>query len=421
MGDFVDVDFLRQERDLVVQHQSFSNGFVFPDYERLNTKNLSSVVGEIFAVDSLGKSALPDGYVNDHSGISKVLLFIVDGLGYNHLLNHLSSHSGTFSDLVQKGVFKPLTTTFPSTTSTALASIFTGLSPAQHGIIGYQMFSKEHGLVFDTLDMKPVFGYSSHVDMSYGFRKVRPWLASLEQNEIVPVVVTRGSLVGSGLSRIIHRDQAISSYQLQSDMFVQCKKTLELPDRTFQVIYYPGIDTLEHRYGPYSEEVTSEMQSLECGFRNFFDKLSSETKKETMLLLTADHGVAETAKFHYVKDYPEVNTRLLLPPVGDSRAAFLFSKPGQNEALSTAFKNSMPDIKLLSSTELVDRGAFGRAANMESLRESVGDFTALSTDHAALSYPFFEDDRHHEQLGTHGGMTAEEILVPFLSVRLSKV
>ena len=110
--------------------------------------------------------SFPGDYFIDFQGVDKVVLLIFDGLGYNRLLHHLDSHDGTFMTLATKGALKPLTTVFPATTSTVLTSIFTGLSPAQHQILGYHMFSKKYGLVFDTLDMKPVYGYSGQVDLA---------------------------------------------------------------------------------------------------------------------------------------------------------------------------------------------------------------------------------------------------------------
>ncbi len=49
--------------------------------------------------------------------------------------------------------------------------------------------------------------------------------------------------------------------------------------------------------------------------------------------------------FSGVKDYPEIANRLQLPPVGDSRAAFLFSKPGETENLRNAFEKSQEGFK----------------------------------------------------------------------------
>ena len=355
-------------------------------------------------------------------GIEKVVLVILDGFGFNRLLSHLSSHDGTFSEMAQKGVLKPITTVFPSTTSTVLTSIFTGLSPAEHNIIGYHMFSKEYGLVFNTLDMKPVYGYSHEVDLAEDYsRKVKPWITKLQEQNIRTIVATRGSIAGSGLSRVIHKDQDIIPYILHSDMLVQCRKTLEQHDPTLLIIYYPGIDSLAHRYGFYSEEVTSEINSIEWDLNNFLNSLSEKTKKKTLMIVTADHGIADTRKTYYLKDLPEIDQKLMLPPVGDSRASFLFAKPGQSDALMDAFKRSIEGFQLFSSMELIQKGAFGEISNAEQLKQSVGDFSALSTSQNAIQYPFYEGDRSREMIGSHGGMSAEEIVVPLLSVRLSKM
>jgi hypothetical protein len=184
------------------------------------------------------------------------------------------------------------------------------------------------------------------------------------------------------------------------------------------MLYYSGIDTLEHKYGPYSEEATFEMRSLEYNLKNFVEKLSEVAKKQTLLLLTADHGVSETSQVYFLKDFPGIVNNLQLPPVGDARATFLFSKHGRSQELSDAFVENIDGFKLLPSKKLIDNGAFGQTKNSASLEETIGDFVALSNSRNALQYPFFEEDRTREQLGSHGGMTAEELIVPLLSVRL---
>ena len=232
-------------------------------------------------------------------------------------------------------------------------------------------------------------------------------------------VATRASIAGSGLSQIIHKALKLIPYSLSSDMFTQSARELEKQGPTLLIIYHSGVDTLAHRYGPYSEEETFELTSIEHNLKNFISNLSEKTKKETLMLLTADHGVAETRKTIYLKDVLEVFSRIMLPPVGDSRSAFLFSKPKQQDALAEAFRKNIAGFKLFSSSELINKGAFGQTTNLEGLKEKIGDLTALGLRDNALNYPFFEDDRFHPMLGTHGGMTSEEMIIPCLSVRLS--
>jgi predicted AlkP superfamily pyrophosphatase or phosphodiesterase len=420
-GEIMNTNCFREEMKLFAKQRSLLNDFVLPDYERVNLKNLSSVLGAIFGVSSLAPSKFPEEYTDELDGVEKVLLMILDGLGYNRLLAHLDNFEGAFSELAERGVLKPITCPFPATTSTSLTSIFTGLPPSQHKILGYHMFSKEYGLIFNTLDMKPVYGYSSHVEIAEEFAgKVKPWMNKLREQDVETYIVTKGSIIGSGLSRVIHQNQEKVSYVLQSDMLERCRKVLEQQTRTLLVTYYSGVDTLEHKYGPYSEETTSEIESVDCNLKNFLNKLSAATKKQTLLILTADHGVAPTSKFYYLKDITEITESLRLPPVGDSRATFLFSKPERNANLRNAFNKKIDGFKLLPSKELIEKGAFGQNRDSQSLEEVVGDFTALSVSQNALQYPFFEEDRTRMQRGTHGGMTAEEIIIPLLSAKLSK-
>src|SRR4030065_641121 len=171
----------QEEMDVLVRQRAYFNDFVLPDYDTLNVKNVSSIIGSIYGVNSLARAKFLDGYLDDAGGVENVFFVVMDGLGLKRFLAHVNSHDGVLADLAQKGVLKPLTSTFPATTSTALTSIFTGLAPSEHNVIGYQMFSKEYGCVFSTLDMKPVFGYSSHVELARDFsRRIRPWLPEVQ-------------------------------------------------------------------------------------------------------------------------------------------------------------------------------------------------------------------------------------------------
>ena len=411
-----------EEKAAFVGKRVFLDDFVLPDYDAFNIRNVKSLVGKVFGVDALKPALVPDNVVDDFDGVEKVFLVVIDGLGYNRLLAYVKEHDGFLSEIVGKGVLKPFTSPFPATTSTSLTSIFTGFTPAEHGVVGYQMFSREYGCVFNTLDMKPVYGYSSEVEIARDYsRRLKPWMPVLEERRVGMRVVTKGSIVGSGLSRVIHAGQETVPYSLESEMFVKCKKVLEQPDSVFLVLYYSGIDTQEHRFGPYSEEVTAEIESFEFLLKNFFRKLSDITKRETMIMLTADHGVCETKRTRYVKDFPEVADNLRLPPVGDSRTAFLFGKEARGERLTQVFERSFDGFKLVACDNLVDTGAFGRSVDSATLRSVIGDFAGLSKGPEALAYPYYEDERNREQHGGHGGMTPEEVIVPLLSIRLSKL
>ncbi len=193
---------------------------------------------------------------------------------------------GAFSDLAEKGVLKPLTSTFPSTTATALTSMFTALPPSEHGIIGYQMFVKDYGSVFNTLDMRPVYGWNESINIAKEFsRRMKPWASSLTDSNVRAAILTRKSLINDGLSEVIYRDFEKIPYVLDSDMVIQCRKVLKRTKPVFLVIYSSGFDALEHAYGPYSAEATGQLKCLESLLKlQLFDKLSLKEREETLFL-----------------------------------------------------------------------------------------------------------------------------------------
>jgi hypothetical protein len=418
----LDFNAVKEEAQHLVSRFSILGDFVLPNYEQFNIANIGSVVGTIFSFKPLIKHRFPGNFIEDYSGVEKVVLFIVDGLGFNRLVTHMEKSKSSFYDLSDRGTLKTLLSTFPSTTSTALTGIFTGLTPSEHGVLGFNMFVPEYGLIFNTLDMEPIIGYSSGIDLAeFLASKSTPWPPMLRDAGAKVKTLTRRNLIGSGLSRLIHRHQDLVGYALASDMMVQVRRLLEQPGSLFLcVYYYAGFDTLEHSYGPYSEEASAELQSIESLLKGqLIDKLSADAKQKTMLLVTADHGVVDAMQAHFLNDQRIVDN-FLFPPTGDMRAAYFFPKYGQEEKLKETLEGNLQGFSIIPSKDLIELGAFGRVKDQNRLQTVVGALTALSRSKNVILYPYHPGERLQSVYGAHGGMTPEEMLVPLISTRLSK-
>src|SRR5690606_40658941 len=67
-------------------------------------------------------------------GARQVVLFVVDGLGWEQLQARLS-----LTPTLAAMVGGQITTDVPSTTATALTSLTTGLTTVEHGVVGFRM------------------------------------------------------------------------------------------------------------------------------------------------------------------------------------------------------------------------------------------------------------------------------------------
>lgn len=413
---------LKNEAQELIEQKRFLGKFVLPDYQMRNIMNVSSAVGKVFDIKAIQKVDLPEDYLHDCKGIEKVVLLILDGLGYNRLLFHIEHFKGVFRRLVEQGTLRALTSTFPSTTSTALTSIFTALSPSEHGVIGFNMFVQPYGLIVNTLNMRSVYGFGQGINVADDFSKnVQPWPSILKDNGVTAKTITRRNLIGSGLSKVIHKHQDLMGYALSSDMISQCRKLLERPDPILICIYYGGVDTVEHTYGPYSDEATEEIRTIENLLQeSLIDRLPTNIKSKTLLIITADHGVVETLQTYFLND-TQLSRYYLIPPTGDLRAAFFFPKYGQKGKLKEALEKNLQDFLILPSKELIEKGAFGPIKNFEWLQTTTGTLATLSQAKKAVSYQFTEHAYAQNIYGAHGGMTPEEMLVPLLTTQLSKL
>ena len=113
---------------------------IIPDYLGANVR------GIVPALLGPGEwsTSLPAWFPEPVRHARQVVVLIVDGLGWEQFVERKSlmpSLAGLSGG--------PITTVAPTTTATALASIATGLTPGEHGLVGYRMLM--HGDVLNVL------------------------------------------------------------------------------------------------------------------------------------------------------------------------------------------------------------------------------------------------------------------------------
>jgi hypothetical protein len=151
--------------------------------------------------------------------------------------------------------------------------------------------------------------------------------------------------------------------------------------------------------------------------RIFLKSLSPRIRKNTLLILTADHGQINT-QFdpHFeLRNHPQFMQLLHIQPTGENRLAFLHIRPGQVDSVKDYFEQKWPTkFILLDSSRAVRSGLFGPGDPNPQLVNRLGDLIAISRDD---SYLWWADKKNH-LLGRHGGLHPDEMLVPFLAARL---
>src|SRR4051794_23561582 len=108
MIDTASRDTIRRERR--------RGAFVYPDYGRYSLAELVPTILTILGVDP-GRAVLPDALYRDQAaGCDRVVLLLVDGLGYDQLVTYQERYP-LFQRLLDRGTLHALTSVFPSTTA----------------------------------------------------------------------------------------------------------------------------------------------------------------------------------------------------------------------------------------------------------------------------------------------------------------
>lgn len=393
---------------------------VLPDYAGFSICGIPGFVEALFGGRPEGSDALrpllPDPLPQ------RVILLILDGMGYLHLRELLDRFPDLYlHKLIDGGAMIPLTSTVPATTTTAITSFTTGLTPQEHGMIGYRLYLRETSAITNMIRLSLHGNGASDAALAAGidlerFLDVSTLPQRLAAAGVASHIFLSKSIAGSGLSRLLYgKGAAIHPVVNFADMLVAARETLQLAKgKSFVSLYWGATDTIAHVYGPWTDRFTAELRSIDAALERELDGQA----EGALLLISADHGFVALEEDDYLStpDYPDLAEGLLLPPVGDSRTAYLHVKDGWKDAVARFLADRFgEELVCLDSRAALAAGLFGSGEVKPEVPERIGDLVVLSTGRRSLYYPFSENGRLR---GMHAGLTAQEMLVPFIVGRL---
>jgi predicted AlkP superfamily pyrophosphatase or phosphodiesterase len=337
---------------------------------------------------------VPDWMPAVVQGAAQTVLLVLDGLGWLQMQAHPA-----LCPTLHRLAGGPITTVAPSTTATALTSITTGLTPGEHGVVGYRM--EVQGEILNVLRWGSSLGDArKRIRPTY----VQPIPAFLGTS--VPAV-TKADFVGSGFTSAHLAGVRHKGWRMPSTLITQVSAAVAAGER-FVYAYYDGIDKVAHEFG-FGPAYEAELVAAD---RLVADVLCT-LPPEAALLVTADHGQVIVGDQTETLG-PELQ-RLVRQQSGEGRFRWLHSRPGASaDLLAAATEQHRHHAWVMSVQQILDAGWFGPTVSVAA-RSRLGDvalvpFIDISFEDPADTGPFALVSRH-------GSLTAEEMLVPLLAAR----
>ena len=381
-----------------------------PPLPRYGEASLADLLPSLLAALDVPGFANPLGV----EPLRRACLLVVDGLGWELLLANRRA-APTLAAAAERG--RPVTTGFPSTTATSLASIGTGLPPGRHGLVGYTMALPGMERAFNCLRWSP-YGLGGSKDLRDRVvpEQLQPEPTGFEAAAADGVEVTlvgAGEYATSGFTRAALRGGDYWRTHSLGDQAAGALRALGKGRRSLVYLYHPDLDRTGHVRGVGAEAWRLELAHVDRLVGDIAERLGGDAA----LFVTGDHGMVDLRPEERVDlaDQPELaaGVRLLS---GEARARHVHTVRGAAADVLAAWRGLLGHAMwVVPGEEAITAGWFGPKVTDE-VRARVGDVVAAA--HGSIGVVQREVDPTQAVLiGHHGSMTPAEQLVPFLEIR----
>lgn len=400
------------------------SGAVYPAYDGFSLINLPHSICSWLEQPGIGAAPLDSVYsaaLRNH--YKHVVVVLVDGLGLDLFQQFLEQHP--WRQWLPNSILAPLTSISPSTTSSALTSIWTGVPPSTHGILGYEMWLKEYGMIANMILHSPA-AFNGDVGglLRAGFSPQQflpvPTLGRhlLAQNVDV-FALQPNAIARSGLSTMLLGGAEVLSYRNLSDLWVTLDELLDKQrgKSTYAYVYWGDIDELSHRFGPQDERIVLEFDTFSRTIQRFVSQRQKQSRGDTLLGLLSDHGQISTPldPRYELRSHPALLDDLAMLPSGENRLAYFFLRPGREDHARDYIDRVWPgEFIIFPSETVLNAGLFGPGTPYARVHERLGDLVVFPQATAYLWWA----DKPNPLLGRHGGLSPQEMLVPFWAMGL---
>ncbi|MCG8572365.1 MAG: alkaline phosphatase family protein [Spirochaetes bacterium] len=387
---------------------------VYPNYQNCVLNLLSSIVNSYGIPSSY--SPLPCLPLEGFSKKKNIILILLDGLGEKLLQKQKPEQV----DFIKKHYLTTLTSLCPSTTTSVLSSILTGLSPIEHGALGWTLFFKE---CYQFLDFLPLIDHNSHQPLNslqfniyeqMNWKTISQQISGL-QKELDQFYFVEEHIAHSGFSRISSINTHLVPYHSLQDLFFQLKKLIQNNSHfKFIYIYSSNPDYIQHNHGTNHHLVSDYISSVNDELKKFYQDNQSG---ETLLLLTADHGLLNISHYYDLVQDKKLFQSLILPPIFEPRFLTLFIKPHRMDQFKGEILKYQNDFVILSREEVLDQNLLGSGTPHPRVDDFIGDYLLIgNSDKGISTYPPSKSSAF--PVAMHGGLTDEEMLVPLIKIDL---
>ncbi|RHA41284.1 alkaline phosphatase family protein [Cellulomonas rhizosphaerae] len=331
----------------------------------------------------------------------RVCVVLVDGVGYTNLAER-AGHAPFLRPRLAGST--PLTSTFPSTTATAMGTFGVAVPPGGTGMLGYTVRvpgSGHLGNLVSWTDMPPAQTWQRRPSM----------FERLVATGIAVTSVGPARFAGSGLTQAALRGAAYTSAESLAARVDATVAALRKPGLAY--LYWGDVDKAGHHHGWGSWQWGDALAELD----DELARLARSVPRGTAILVTADHGMVDVdlgARWD-VAETPALAADVDLV-AGEPRALHLHLRAGADaDQVRSTWADVLGEHALVTTRdEAVAQGLFGAVDDW--VAPVIGDVVVAMTGRATVVDSRTQTPASLDLVGVHGSLTAHEMLVPAIVI-----
>ncbi len=405
---------------------------VIPRYQDYCFANIPNTILSLFDIEEAGVSLPADAL--PRKKYKHIIVLIVDALGYFKF----KKCQADFSFLTDQAIVTPLTALFPSTTAASLATLSTGVLPKEHGLFEWHLYLPQVEEIIKTLPFCLSDSYQADELIRQGYKaelllQEETIYEKLEKKGVKVLSFCHESYYKSAYNSVSKKGSLSVPFFDLAELSVKLTKNIKQVhhqhNKSLITVYVDYLDTMSHRWGPNNQVGTAEIKQILFMLQETLRSLGKEDKKETLFLLTADHGqitidpdkTIDLNKLSRLKDLLAVNSRgKTILGTGGRRDVFCHIKEGRIDEAIDYLKQELNDqAEIYRTEEILNKGWFGPGKASKRFRERLGDILILPRGNNTAW--FVSEEKKFTLYGHHGGLSPREMFIPLIACDLENL
>lgn len=363
---------------------------VYPNYDR-NLVNFSASILKEFGVESDYPTLVRVDKILREDDYKNIIVLLYDGLGTKIMEKHLDEDS-----FLLKNKLCYITSTMPSTTMAATATILSAKTPYEHGHMGWNMYFKD---LDETVTIAS--GKIKNSDVLAG-----PDDSVLHRCLAYENIIDKINNSGSKAYGIF--SFGLGAYENREEAYERIINLSKNSGKKLIYAYFEEPDHLMHELGVGHKDVHQEILKIDDEVKWLCNEL-----QDSVIFVLADHGHINSEAI-VIKNYDDIFNLLDRTFDIEPRCTGIKVKEGKQEEFRKLFNEKFGEYFLLMDyDEVVSKKLFGLGVEHECFKDALGDFLAIATDRYYLNY----DENDPVFKSNHAGLTENEMAITISAIK----